>query len=175
MEYWHVLHVLGGSEIKIRDFLCKDFRNTAFIPKKKKVFRKQGVNNIEESVLFPNYVFVKTTMDYFEFMKYIQTNLIGIDGFIKLLKHDKVGTDSLMADEIDFLKRFLNDEFLVDESIGILEGDKVIVLNGPLVGYESMIRKIDRHKRLAWVLVNMFGEERTISIPLEIIRKSDYL
>lgn len=171
MESWHVVHVFGGYEDKIKDFINKNSRNTAFIPRKKKIFRKHGVNLIEESVLFPNYVFVKTTLNHFEFTKYIQMYLVDIDGFIKLLKHDKVGTDSLIPEEIEFLKSFLNDDFLVDESIGIMEGDKVIVLDGPLVGLESYIRKIDRHKRLAWIEFNIFGEIRIISVPLEIISK----
>jgi transcription termination/antitermination protein NusG len=171
MEFWQVVHVLGGFEVKIRDFLNKDSRNIAFIPKKKKIFRKRGINNIEESVLFPNYVFVKTTMEHFDFMEYTQLYLVGIEGFIKLLKHDKVGTESLLPDEISFLKRFLNEDFLVDESVGIIEGDSVVIMDGPLVGCESLIQKIDRHKRLAWIQMNMFGEMRTISVPLEIISK----
>jgi transcription termination/antitermination protein NusG len=171
VEFWQVVHVLGGYEVKIRDFLNKDARNIAFIPKKKKVFRKRGINTIEESVLFPNYVFVKSSMNNFEFMEYIQLYLIGIEGFIKLLKHDKVGTESLLPDEINFLKSFLNENFSIDQSIGIIEGDSVAVMDGPLVGYESLIRKIDRHKRLAWIQISMFGEERMISVPLEIISK----
>jgi hypothetical protein len=93
--------VLGGFEVKIRDFLNKDSRSIAFIPKKK-VFRKRGINKFEESVLFLNYLFVKTTMEHSDFMEYTQLNLIGIEGFIKLLKHDKVGTELLLPDEISF-------------------------------------------------------------------------
>ncbi|MDP3306583.1 MAG: antiterminator LoaP [Erysipelotrichaceae bacterium] len=171
MEFWQVVHVLGGYESKICDFINKDSRNIAFIPKKKKVFRKRGINKVDESVLFANYVFVKTKMEFFEFIEYVQLFLVGIEGFIKLLKHDNVGTESLLPEEIDFLRRFLNENFIVDESFGILEGDSVIVLDGPLVGCESLITKIDRHKRLAWIQFSMFGEIRTISVSLEIISK----
>jgi transcription termination/antitermination protein NusG len=143
---WQVVHVLGGYEVKIRDFLNKDTCNVAFIPKKKKVFRSRGINRIEESLLFSNYVFVKSTMNHLEFMEYVQLYLIGIEGFIKLLKHDKVGTESLMPDEIEFLKKFLNGNFIVDESKGVIEGNLVVVKEGPLLGCESLIRKIDRHK-----------------------------
>jgi transcription termination/antitermination protein NusG len=170
--YWHVVHVLGGHEGKIRDFISKDLRNIAFIPKKKKIFRKHGVNSVDECILFPNYVFVNTVMEYVEFAEYVQQFLVGIEGFIKLLKHDKVGTESLLPNEIDFLKRFLNENFTVDKSSGIIEGDSVVVIEGPLIGCESLIRKIDRHKRLAWIQINMFGEERAISVPLEIISKN---
>ena len=171
LESWQVVHVLGGYEEKIRDFLNKDPRNSAFIPKKKKIFRKKGKNSIEEMVLFPNYVFVRTVMSHFDFIKYIQLYLVGIEGFIKLLKHDTVGTDSLLPEEINFLKNFLNENFVVDGSTGFIEGDSIIVTEGPLVGYESLIKKIDRHKRLAWIQFNMFGEMRLICVSLEIISK----
>lgn len=142
LEFWQVIHVLGGYEEKIRDFLNKEPRNIAFIPKKKRIFRKRGQNSIEESVLFPNYVFVRTTMTNFDFMEYTQLQAVGIEGFIKLLKHDRVGTDSLLPDEINFLKRFLNENFVVDESTGFMEGDSIIITEGPLVGYESLIRRV---------------------------------
>lgn len=36
---------------------------------------------------------------------------------------------------------------------------------------ESRIRRIDRHKRLAWLTIDVLGEPREIAVGLEIIRK----
>ena len=54
---------------------------------------------------------------------------------------------------------------------GYLQGDKIIVTEGPLQGMESHIRRIDRHKRLAWLTIDVLGESREIAVGLEIIRK----
>ncbi len=39
------------------------------------------------------------------------------------------------------------------------------------MGLEGAIRKIDRHKRKAWLEMEMFGRRQQIEIGLEIIKK----
>ena len=56
-------------------------------------------------------------------------------------------------------------------SEGYLKGDKIIVIDGPLKGMESSISRIDRHKRLAWLSMEIMGQHREIAVGLEIIRK----
>lgn len=56
-------------------------------------------------------------------------------------------------------------------SKGVIEGDRVMVTRGPLKGHEALIARIDRHKRLAWVDMDMFGRHKTIRVGLEIVSK----
>ena len=42
-------------------------------------------------------------------------------------------------------------------SEGYISGDKITVTRGPLMGFEGDIRKIDRHKRRAYIDVTLFG------------------
>ena len=58
-------------------------------------------------------------------------------------------------------------------STGVIEGDEVVVLNGPLMGRTSLIKKIDRHKRLAYLELEMLGRKKTIKVGLEIIAKNN--
>ena len=60
---------------------------------------------------------------------------------------------------------------LFDLSEGIIEGDRIIVTSGPLVGNEGSIRKIDRHKRLAYLEFDMFGQDVKAAVGLEIVEK----
>lgn len=39
------------------------------------------------------------------------------------------------------------------------------------MGKEARIRKVDRHKRCAFVEVDMFGRKTTARVGLEIVRK----
>lgn len=59
----------------------------------------------------------------------------------------------------------------MEMSEGIIEGDRVMVTRGPLKGHEASITRIDRHKRLAWVDMSMFGRSKTIRVGLEIVSK----
>ena len=61
---------------------------------------------------------------------------------------------------------------VLGSSIGIIEGDKVKILSGPLIGKEGLIRLINRHKRTAIIELKMFGRTSDIKIGLEIISKN---
>ena len=63
----------------------------------------------------------------------------------------------LSEEEVRFLTQFGKEEHIVEMSRGIVENDRVIVMEGPLKGNEGLIRKIDRHKRKAWLEIQMFG------------------
>ena len=39
------------------------------------------------------------------------------------------------------------------------------------MGMEGMIKKIDRHKRKAWLEVPMFGRVQTVQVGVEIVAK----
>ena len=51
-------------------------------------------------------------------------------------------------------------------SQGVIEGDEVKVTKGPLKGQEAKIRKIDRHKRLAFLEMHMFGRTKVVKVGL---------
>ena len=57
-------------------------------------------------------------------------------------------------------------------SQGIIVNGRVIILSGPLVGEESRIRKVDRHKRRAWLQIKLFGKPYTVVVGLEISQKT---
>lgn len=59
-------------------------------------------------------------------------------------------------------------------SEGIIEGSKVSVNSGPLQGMEGYIRKIDRHKRKAYLEIPFFGRTQNIQVGLEIVEKRVY-
>ena len=57
---WYVLFVRGGMEEKIRDFFLSQGLH-AFIPKMKVVFRKQGISELVEKIMFPGYLSLKAS------------------------------------------------------------------------------------------------------------------
>ena len=61
---------------------------------------------------------------------------------------------------------------MVPVSVGIIENSVTKILSGPLKGKEGLIRKIDRHKRKAWLEVEMFGRKQEIQVGLEIVAKT---
>lgn len=77
----------------------------------------------------------------------------------------------LSSEEIDFLKRFGGEKQVVEMSEGIIEHSKVNITSGPLQGMEGFIKKIDRHKRKAYLEIPMFGGMQNVQVGLEIVAK----
>ena len=78
---------------------------------------------------------------------------------------------SLTDEEVSFLLRLGGEEQTVEMSEGIIENDRVVVLSGPLKGNEGLIKKIDRHKRKAWLEIEMFGRMVEMQVGLEVVGK----
>ena len=59
----------------------------------------------------------------------------------------------------------------MEHSIGYIEGDRIIITGGPLVGREGGIKKINRHHRVAQIEIDMFGQKQVVDVALEIVEK----
>ena len=170
MSTWYLLFVKGGKEEEICDFL-KSQGLDAFYPKKKVVYKKQGIRTLVDKPMFPNYIFIYSELDHVSFssemnkLKYIK------DGILKEVKYDNEGTSALYEQEQIFLEKLLGRNKVVEYSVGFIENDKVVITEGPLMGLESNIIHIDRHKRMCTLQIEMLGQKREVKVSLEIVSR----
>ena len=166
---WYVVQVRSGTEHNIRIQCNKKIPDTimerCFIPYYEEKKKQNGTWNTLQKVLFPGYIFM-ITEDGEKLFFHLKT----IEGMTKLIG---TGQDiiPLKEEEITFLKRFGGEEQIVYMSEGIIEGTQVIITSGPLMGMEGLIQKIDRHKRKAWLDLELFGRMQQVEVGLEITRK----
>ena len=193
---WYVIQVFTGTEEKTAESCCSvigvqdkgadgalqntdnvlqetdgTFQNTdtvlrkCFIPYVIRKRRYCGEWHEEKKILFPGYVFLVSDNPGELFLR-----LKKVPGLTKLL-----GTGDeivpLSAEEEELLKKLGGEGQVVEGSIGILEQDKIIITEGPLQGMEGYIRKIDRHKRTAWLEVELMGRKIETQVGLEIVEK----
>ena len=167
---WYVLFVLGGKETEVREILNEEYAQArAFIPMIEIVHRKKGESHLVQKPMFPSYVFVESTDGPADFSTTIRKIRMRRAGIIRELKHRDV--PALYESEQRYLEQMLDHEKVLRHSVGVIEGDRVIVSEGPLSGQESRIIKVDRHKRRALLSVRLLGGQREISVSLEIIKK----
>ena len=171
MENWYVLFMKSGDEKKVCELLNRE-QFKAFVPKMKVMHRKAGVSSLVEKVMFPGYVFVESVLNQNDFVMELRKFQSKMQRYLKLLKIDEQGTAVLYPEEQQYLKSILNDEMVMDHSIGMIEGDKTIVTSGPLMGLENTIVKIDRHKRKAIIQVMICNQPTLVHVSLEIISKT---
>ena len=166
---WYVLQVRTGAEESIR-LQCRSnipeaVLERCFIPYYEEKKRIRGKWTIQKKVLFPGYVFVVT-----EDLNHLYDSLKTVIGLTKLIGTGKEIVP-LTEEEKDFLLGFGGEEQVVKMSEGIIEGTKIIVTQGPLMGKEGYIKKIDRHKRKARLELEMFGRMQEVVVGLEIVEK----
>ena len=171
MEQWYVIQVRSGKEewvVRCCELLIDDpCLSQSFIPFSKRLRKVRGEWIEREEILFPGYVFLISddpTRLYQELKK--------IPDLTKMLGREKEEIYPLQQDEVAFLKAFGEEDQVVDISRGCIVGDAFIVEQGPLKGKEGLIRRIDRHKRIAEIEIEFLGERRKAKVGLEIVRKN---
>lgn len=167
---WYVVQVRTGTEEKIKIQCEKNIKEVVlercFIPYYEERRRIRGEWVTLRKVLFSGYVFVIT-----EKLTELYRDLKSVIGLTKLIGTGKEIV-ALTEEEIQFLQRIGGEEQVVEMSEGIIEQSQVKVISGPLMGMEGYIRKIDRHKRKAWLELEMFGRNQMIELGLEVVAKS---
>ena len=139
-----------------------------FVPSREVMRRKGGEWCLLRETLFPGYLFIET-----EDVRTVLRRLQEVPAFTRMLGVGDERVLPLNQDEVAWLMALLRplDEVL-EMSVGVIEGDSVIVTDGPLKGHEALIKKVDRHRRAAYLDMRMFGRTKTIKVGLEIVKKS---
>ncbi|MXP74771.1 antiterminator LoaP [Lachnospiraceae bacterium WCA-9-b2] len=166
---WYVVQVRTGTEESIRiqceKHMSEEVLERCFIPYYEEAKRIRGNWTTLEKVLFPGYVFMIT-----EKLERLYEQLHSVIGLTKL-----IGTGQeivpLCAEEIAFIQGIGGENQVVEMSEGVIVKSNVKITSGPLMGKEGMIKKIDRHKRKAWLEVPMFGRVQTVQVGVEIVAK----
>jgi len=50
-----------------------------------------------------------------------------------------------------------------------MEGERVKIIEGPLKGYEGLIKKIDKRKKRAKVIFSIAGELKSVDLAIEVM------
>lgn len=121
--------------------------------------------------LFPGYVFIET-----EKPRMIQRMLFEMEGFAKVLGQKGQGETifiPLRDYEEALMKAYAGKENHTIEvsKIQVLEGKRVQIVDGPLLGQEGTVRKINLHKRIAEVEVTLFDRPHLVYLGIEIVRE----
>lgn len=136
-----------------------------FIPRYEEKKHIQGAWRTQKQILFPGYVFVVTSD-----IRKLHDGLKTVIGLTKLLGTGREIVP-LSEGEKEFLLSFGGEEQVVQMSEGIIIGSQVIIHSGPLKGKEGYIRKIDRHKRKAWLELPFLGGMQRVQVGLEIVSR----
>ncbi|MEN2777205.1 antiterminator LoaP [Acetivibrio clariflavus] len=171
--YWYVLFVKAGKERKVEQYLRKQLNpdiSIPFIPLQEILFRRSGTVKREIRFLFPGYVFIESILSDRQFIQVIKPVIAKCSDIISLLKYSNTEI-SMKESEKNMLINLCNSEYCIEASYGVIEGDRIHIIDGPLKGMESIVRKVNRHKREAQVEIEIMGEVRLVTVALEVVEK----
>ncbi len=162
---------MSGEEQMCMDLcmaiLDKDYYNEMFIPRYmvKKRYCKNWHDKIK--VMFPGYVFIDSDK---ENMDKMLRELWKVPRLTKMLKNaDQVSP--ITEEEQHFLQNLMDDEYMVRYSEGFIVGDRVCITEGALRDMSGYIKKVDRHRRLAFLDINFLGRETPVEVGLSAVAR----
>lgn len=173
--WWYVLFVRSNTEHKVEDSFQKSFSKKnlpyeieTFCPESEKYYKDKHSrilgNTYRKRPLFPGYVFVETNMPEVEFRKVSYDIIQNSTDIIRLLRNGDKGSIALRQDERERFEYLFKGKRCLEHSVGYIEGDKIIITGGPLIGMEGCIKKINRHHRSATVELKMFNQTQSITL-----------
>lgn len=152
---WYAVITLSGEEEKLTAYMQKKFQLTVIFPKVERHFRIQKQDILAIKPLSVGCVFVECE-DFTPYFKQVK-EICSLQRYHKISQEDAQVLCSLM-----------DEQHIIRMSKGILVDHMPVVKEGPLCGYEKEIVKINTHKRIAELAIQL--NDRTILTGLEIMK-----
>ena len=170
---YYVIQVKTGKEQQAIEDILKNKPDEAtfdvFAPYRKSLRKFKGVMREVVERCFPGYVFVETNDAQRLFRQLYFT-----PGFQRLLGREE-GTENFVPldkDEsrmVDILYSRNNNRITEISNIEVKEGEMIRVLDGPLMGLETQIKKVNLHKRTVTIEYMLCGRLVTSNIAINIV------
>lgn len=166
---WYVLQTMSGEEQKCINLcsaiLDRECYNEFFIPRHiiKKRYCKEWHDKLK--VMFPGYVFVDSNS-----IEELYEQLRIVPQLTKMLRNaDKVSPITLQEQE--FLSGIMDEDYIVRYSEGFIVGQRVCITEGALRDVSGHIKKVDRHRRIAYLDIDFFGRDTPVEVGLSAVAR----
>lgn len=171
MNKWYVIQVFTGKEDEAKDLIEQSISheclNECFVPRYRNMKKFKGEWRACTAVLFPGYLIAVTSE-----IEKLERELHSVPALTKILGSNE-SFFPLNAEEKAWIDAFTQrDHRIIEMSTGVIEGDRVIIKEGPLINHTAWIKSINRRKRLAYLEMQICGRTVEAKVGLGIISKS---
>ena len=169
MHYYTIQVQTRGEEKFIRLFkaLHPDIPLSLHFPRRRVDIRRKGSVRQSTAAVFPGYIFVEAEAEE------IQTHQWAFrrtDGFFRFLKSNQDIT-ALADKDLELVLHFIKKAGPVAgiSRVYFNEHSRIIVIEGPLMGLEGRIIKVDKRKKRAKVKLNLYNDSFAIDLAFEVM------
>lgn len=168
---WYLVQTPAGMERstcdKLRKIIPENLLSDAFVLCKERWVKRAGVWRIETVQMYQEYFFAETSD-----VQGLNSALQKLSFHVDLVGARERACMPLADDAREFFEQVADARHLIRNSVGVIEDGVLHVQEGPLVGQEQRVVKIDRHKRRCWVSVGEPGNGFLETLPLDVPFKS---
>ncbi len=166
--HWYVAHTYSGYENKVKMDIEKTIENRNLqdqilevsVPMLNITKGTDGDEKTVQQKMFPAYVLIKMIMN--DDTWYVVRNTRGVTGFVG------PGSKPVPLTEAEMKPLGIKvDEVVVDFDLG----DTVTVTSGVWENTIGIIKRIDHHKQIVTINVDMFGRETPVEISFTDVKK----
>lgn len=138
-----------------------------FVPWTERLYKRSGRWVSAERLLYPGYVFVSTTAP-----RNLDRRMRALSIPVQLVGRQRTRYIPLSDTEEKWFGSVLDSSHTLRASTGVIQSGKLEITQGPLKGYESRVKKINRHKALALVELAMPDKPVLVKASLLVPHKS---
>jgi transcriptional antiterminator NusG len=170
---YYALQVKTREELKFMreaQSMNPDLLMSLYFPQRDLNIRKHGVVKPSRLAVFPGYVFLELGCE--EDVSQYKWALKGIDGFYRFLKSNYQITP-LQNKDLELVLHFIKKVGPVAgvSKVYFDENSRIVVLAGPVSGLDGKIGKVDKRKRRAKIVLDLYGDTFSLDLAFEVIEK----
>lgn len=174
MTPWYVIQVATGSEETMCELIARvappQALKECFYPRYETLIKLRGRRVATAKPLFPGYL-IAVSNDPLT----LEDALTRIPEFARVLSNDGQPA-ALQPEEVQVIDAFTHPgQRVVPMSHAFKSGEKIVIVDGPLMGHEAMVKEVHRHKCGATVEFDFCGRKVTTRVGLAVLSEPDAL
>jgi len=144
-----------------------------YFPQRRLEIRKQGKLKPSLSGVFSGYIFIEAENDN-EIINW-QWEFRRTEGFYRFLKSNQEIT-ALNGQDLELVLHFIKNTGAIAgvSKVFFDENSRIVVIEGPLMGLEGRIIKVDKRKRRAKVSLDLYNDSFAIDLAFEVMGSLEF-
>jgi len=169
MDYYAIQVKTRGEEKFMRLFsaLHPKMGLSLHFPRRRIDIRRRGVIRQSTAAVFPGYVFIEAEQD--DILAH-QWDFRRTDGFYRFLKSNQ-NIRPLADRDLELVLHFIKKAGPIAgiSRVYFNENARIVVVDGPLIGLEGRIIKVDKRKKRAKIKLDLYDDSFAIDLAFEVI------
>lgn len=168
-DLWYVVQVQARHELEVaklcQERISRPGEEIFTMMAERKLRRKNGEWELVQEPAFQKYMFAET--------EDVQGLRIRLRQIVQMTKAIGVGDEivPIYPEEENVLRMLGGSEHVIRLSHGFVEGERIVVMDGPLQGLEGLVKWSNFRQKMVGIGVSLFGRETVVRLGVELVRR----